>query len=354
MIAIHQQPQAINYSQNIPDIRLTTDQASIRMDVMEGEAVIVEEEYGAPPQGTELVIKLCDLLENFMEFSMPVYSQAITTHDRAIKEFQIKLTDADEEPLQISFKVLQGFLRFQPTDIQSYHRDYWLNLTPFHSEVYFHQPLYLTAVPPVAVQVKLKATMISGSEQIITLGSMTAGTMQSVNLNPGKLIHLLGAEYYYVEVYTENSRGEMVTGLKRLYYRGDYAYQSDVFFYQNRLGGWDTLVLNGDRINRHKSAAFTALIQDIEYEYHNDLDLEIEKNSGYMATEEDYRQYIDFLFSKRKYFLYQGALIPIVTSENKSDHTRGRLNSYSFIFRTANTKERHPEIGAVPPHLIIT
>ena len=354
MIEIHQQPRAINYSQNISDIVLSTDQPNVRMEIVLSESVIVEEEYGAPPAGMNLIIKLRDLLENFMEFSLPIYGQDITVHERSIKSFDVKLTDADELPVQIEFQVLQGMLRTHPVSIESYLRDYWLNLLPFHSEVYFHQPLYLTAIPPVNVSVRLKASMISGGEQIITLGAMSAGLLQSVNLNPGKLIQLLGGPYYFVEVYTEDSSGKIVTGLKRFYYRGDYAYQSDVFFYQNRLGGWDTLVLNGDRINRHQSTASTALIQDVEYEYDNNLGFEIEKNSGYMATEENYRQYIDFLFSKRKYFLYQGALIPIVTSDNKSDHTRGRLNSYSFIFRPADTRERHPEIGAVPSHLIIT
>ena len=353
MLTILQMPAEINYSRSLPDLRFTTEGTSIKLTIQLDGQAIIEENYDAPPTGTEMKIRLNDLIENFMEFSLPVYSQSITLHESGIKNYKFILDDLGSAVLQ-DFKVIKGFLRPQPFDLPSYLRDFWLNLVPNHSEVYFHQPLYLTALPPVPVTVTVKARMIDGTDKTISIGQMVADKLQSVNINPGKMVQLLGGQIRFFEAYAVNSSGDKVIGLKRFYFREHYDFLSDVFFYQNRLGGWDTLVLNGERIDRHSNTALTAVFDEMELEYQNDLNFEIEKNSGFIATEEDRKQYLDFLFSKNKYFLLEGSLIPIVTSENKTDHSKGNLNSYSFVFRPSDTKMVNPEIGSVPTHLIIT
>ena len=353
MIVLVQQPQMINYSQSIPDFKLSTDKESVKFTLTLNAQIVVEEEYDAAPSGQAITIKLKDLIENFMEFSLPIYTQDITVHETGIKEFQFKWEDSDSNETG-TFKVLKGFLKDQPADIESYLRDFWLNLIPKHSEVFFHQPLYLTALPNSALTVTVKAKMRDGTDKTISIAPMEVNKLQSVNLNPGRMILLLGGAYQYFDAYAVSSTGAMVTGLKRFYFRGDYEFHADVFFYQNRLGGWDTLILNGQKINSHSNNAETALIDLSEFEFNNELKLEFQKSTGFIATEEDYKQYIDFLFSKNKYCLHEGNLIPIVTSDNKVDHSKGKLNSYSFVFRPSNTRLIQPEIGSLPTHLIIT
>ncbi|VTQ01654.1 hypothetical protein [Sphingobacterium daejeonense] len=353
MLDIVQMPQPINYSQSVPDLKFTTEGTSVQLTLQLNWVNIVIENYDAPPTGTVMTIKLKELIENFMTYSLPVFAQDITVHEEGVKNFKFILDDVGSAEMW-DFKVIKGYLRPQPFDLASYLRDFWLNLVPKHSEVYFHQPLYLTALPPADVTVKITAKMVDGSDKTISVGQMVAGKLQSVNLNPGKMVQLLGGKYIYFEAYTVDSSDSIVTGLKRFYFRDHYEFNSDVFFYQNRLGGWDTLVLNGQRINRHQNTASTAVFDEREFEYQNDLRFEIEKDSGFISTEEQYKQYVDFLFSRNKYYLFEGSLIPIVTSENKTDHTKGKLNSYTFIFRPSNTKQVNPEIGSVPTHLIIT
>lgn len=348
-----QQPQEINYSQSIPDFEFTTEDNSIRLRLDLGGQTVVDEEYDAPPPGIKMKIKISDLIENFMEFTLPLYSQDITVHENGIKDFYFILEDTGSA-FMADFRVIKGFLRKQPFDLPSYLRDYWLNLVPKHSEVYFHQPLFLTALPPEPVTVTVKALMSDGIEKTIQIGQMVANKLQSVNLNPGSMIQLLGGKYTYFEAYTVDSSGQIKNGLKRFYLKDHYEFHSDVFFYQNRLGGWDTLVLNGQKVNIHSNTPATAVFEENEFEYHNDLKFEIQKSSGFITTEEDYKQYIDFLISKNKYYLHEGSLIPIVTSENKVEHSKGSLNSYTFLFRPSKKRLVHPEIGAVPTHLIIT
>lgn len=348
-----QQPQEINYSQSIPDFEFSTEDNSIRLRLDLNGQTVVDEEYDAPPSGIKMKIKISDLIENFMEYSIPVYSQDITVHENGIKDFYFILEDTGSA-FMADFRVIKGFLRKQPFDLPSYLRDYWLNIVPKYSEVYFHQPLYLTALPPEPVNVTIKALMADGAEKTIQIGQMESNKLQSVNLNPGRMIYLLGGKYTYFEAFTVGSNGEMKNGLKRFYFKDHYEFHSDVFFYQNRLGGWDTLVLNGHKVNMHSNTPTTAVFEEMEFEYQNDLKFEIQKSSGFITTEEDYKQYIDFLISKNKYFLHEGSLIQIVTSEHKVEQSKGNLNSYSFVFRPSNTRLVHPGIGAVNTHLIIT
>ncbi len=353
MLEFIQQPQEINYSQSIPDFEFTTENSSVTFKLDLGGQTVVEEEYDAPPIGRSMKIKVHDLIDNFMEFSMPIYSQDITVHENGIKDFYFTLDDGGSATMA-DFRVIKGFLRKQPFDLPSYLRDFWLNLVPKHSEVYFHQPLYLTALPPSPVTVSVKALMADGSEKTIQIGELQGDKLQSVNLNPGRMIYLLGGKYIYFEAYTVDSNGQMMNGLKRFYLKDHYEFHSDVFFYQNRLGGWDTLVLNGQKLKIHSNAPATAVFEEMEFEFQNNLKFEIQKSSGFITTEEDYRQFIDFLISKNKYFLHEGSLIAIVTSENKVEHSKGHLNSYTFVFRPSDTRLVQPEIGAAPTHLIIT
>ncbi|GAA4137976.1 hypothetical protein GCM10022216_14630 [Sphingobacterium kyonggiense] len=355
MLSIVKEPQPINYSRSIPDLVIQTDgvHSEITMEIALGETnVIISEKYDVTPDN-KIVIKLKDILGFYLENNMPQYSDLITIHEDAFKSFRITVSEVGYTIIR-DYQVISGFLRVQPFDIEHYFRNYWLNLLPSISKVYLNQPLYLTALPSKAVTVKIKAKMSNGEEKVISAGNMLANKLQSVNLNPQKVMQLLAGEFQYFDVFTVDSQDDLIHGYKRFYYDGTYNYQSDIFLYLNRLGGWDCLVINGENIIRNIDNRSTAIVQDKEVEFDYDHKLEFEKSTGFMATEEDHRQYLDFIASRKKYFLHNGTLVPIVTSENKIDHSIGKLNSYSFVFRLANIDGYFPEIGLAPYHLNIT
>lgn len=352
MITIAQEPDSYNYSLNLPNLRFRSDRPTIGLKMELGGSLLLQEEYNAPPQGGFLNIHIKHLAHSFMGFTVPTYTDQITVHDTAIQDLKLTFTDGEEEIIR-SYKILKGYLHTSIKDITSYFRNFWLNLTPQHSHAYYHQPLYLTALPLEEESIRIRARMVDGSEVVKTLGKLEANKLQSINLNPGKMIYHLGGDYVYFEAFTVNTKGQEVR-FKRFYFKEHYEFQSDVFFYQNRLGGWDTLVLNGEMLIRHKNVAQTAIIEEIEHEYYNELGIEFEKNSGYMSTRDDHRQYLDFLASKTRYYLYQGNLVPIVMTENKAEEIKGGLNGHTFSFRLADTSQYHSEIGATPQYLTIT
>ncbi len=352
MISIVQEPQAINFSKSIPDLLLTSDKDSVTMEIYDLE-LIISEKYDIPPANIPLRIKLKGLFEHFLLNDRPDYTNDIHIHNDASKSFTLKLID-DNSAIELSFWVINGYLTNQTNQIDFFLSNYWMNLSASNSEVYFHQPLYLTAFPKETLNIKVKAKMLDLTEKIIDLGSMQPYEVQSVNINPGRLIQLLEGPYEYFDVYAENIDNELTLGYKRFYFVKNYKYLSDVFLYRNRLGGWDTLVLNGEKTLKHNNAPYTAIVQDIEFAYHHSNTLEFEKNTGFIYDLEQYRQYIDFLYSEQKYFLHEGNLTQIVTSENKTESIKGLLTSYKFNFRLENTVHVYPEIGQTPYNILIS
>src|SRR5690606_11626258 len=153
-----------------------------------------------------------------------------------VQTFKVEFDDIDDL-VSRTITVVKGYVRTQPFDVQGFLRDNWLNLVPQVSEVTYHQPLYLTAYPFMNVMAMAKARMKDGTDKIVELGTMAANKVQSVDLNPGRMIQLFEGEYIYFDVYTMEG-STIRNGYKRFYFSKHLPYQADTFFYLNRLGGW--------------------------------------------------------------------------------------------------------------------
>ncbi|WP_312139511.1 hypothetical protein [Sphingobacterium sp.] len=354
MISLLSKPQAINYSESLPDIILISDKPSVSCSIKSSGLTIVEERFDMGPNGTPVKIRLRKLLDHLLINEQPQYHLSISRHPEAAKIFQIVLNDAGGYPVDFEFQMINGFKRFQPYDLALFLRNNWLNVIPDVVEAYFHQPLFLSAFPHQNLQVKVKATMLDGSIKTENIGSFVPGMIQSANVNPGRLQQLLKGEFKFAEVYATDSKNAIVLVKKKIYYRGFYPFKADIFFYLNRLGGWDSLVLNGESIRKHVNTPSNAIVDEIEFQYDSVRKMEFEKTTGFISSKDEQRQFIEFVYSKSKFFLYEGRLIPIITSETQVAHTRGAVNSYTFSFWPSNTREYFPELGVLPSNLTIT
>src|SRR5690606_28272248 len=191
-----------------------------------------------------------------------------------------------------------------------------------------------------------------GTDKIVELGTMAANKVQSVDLNPGRMIQLFEGEYIYFDVYTMEG-STIRNGYKRFYFSKHLPYQADMFLYLNRLGGWDTLVLIGDKQDQNACTLSTGMFDEFEKEFNQVLTYSVQKNSGFIRSEEHRRQCIDFLYSTQRYHVHEGALRPIVLSNPELSKVKGELSSFSFTFRYSDPKVAYPEIGLTPYHLII-
>jgi|SRR5690606_32040927 len=351
MITIIQQPAAINFSLSLLRVKLTSTDDQINAKLSKGADLIVDEVYDLPPNGQALELNYEDLVDLLLTAHQPDYNSAVSVHEDTVADFTLQLIDSDNTQT-IAFRAIKGFVRRQPFDVEGFLRDNWLNLVPQINTVHYHQPLYLTAYPETNVVAYAKAKMKTGLENTIALGTLEANKLQSVELNPGKMIYRLGGEYEYFDVYT--MQGSVIrNGYKRFYFTDRFEYNADTFFYLNRLGGWDSLVLTGERTSQNSNNISTALIDEYEHEYNQVQKLEFEKNSGWISYEEHRRQCVDFLYSKQRYHLHEGALRRIVLNNSELNHTKGELTSFSFVFRHSDSKIAYPEIGIAPYHLEI-
>src|SRR5690606_32169276 len=350
MIEIVQAPQTFNFSLSMPDYLISSDQASIDMRIFDdAENVIISEIYHMPPVGQNLMIKLSRLIDIMLAGSRP--EDDISVDDTIVKSFLVQFDDGDDIKNN-TITVIKGFVRRQPFDVNGFLRDNWLNLVPQVSEVTFHQPLYLTAYPFVDVMAMAKARMKDGTDKTVELGAMAANKDQSVDLNPGRMIQVLGGDYEYFDVYTV--QGSVIrNGYKRFYFSDRFVYNADTFLYLNRLGGWDTLVLIGERQDQNAGTISTGLFDEFEKEFNQVPGYSVQKNSGFIRSEEHRRQCIDFLYSTQRYHVHEGALRPIVLSNPELSKVKGDLSSFNFTFRYSDTRVAYPEIGLSPYQLII-
>lgn len=351
MITIQQQPDTINYSLSLPKVKLTSTYAVVKVKLKKGVEVVVDEVYDLPPAGGSLTLDFSKIVDILLSANQPDYNLTISEHPGIVADFSIEVTDEDDTK-SIAFRVVKGFVRRQPFDVSGFLRDNWLNLVPQVSQVTYHQPFYLSAYPVVNVTVMAKARMKDGTDKTVELGMMVANKIQSVNLNPGRMIQVLRGEYEYFDVYTV--RGSVIrNGYKRFYFSDRFVYNADTFFYLNRLGGWDTLVLIGERQDQNIGTISTGMFDEYEKEFNQVPGYSVQKNSGFIRSEEHRRQCIDFLYSTQRYHLHEGALRPIVLSNPEFNKVKGELSSFNFTYRYSDQKVAYPEIGLSPYHLII-
>lgn len=349
MLTIDQQPDPINYSLSLPDLKVSSTHANIFVKLFRGSDLILDETYDQPPAGDKLLLKYSIVVDMLLTAQMPDYNSTISEQSDRVAGFKLEVSDEDETKT-IDFRVIKGFVRSQPFDVNGFLRDSWLSLVPQVSEVSYHQPLYLTAYPPVGVTAYVKARMVSGTDKTINLGSLSANKLQSINLNPGRMIQLLGGAYQYFDVYTQQG-STILNGYRRFIYTDRFEYNADTFFYANRLGGWDTLILTGDRQTNNRNAIASAIFGDYEREFSQSPFVELQKNSGPIQSEEHRRQCVDFLNSTQRYHFHEGSLKPILLTDPAVETTHGKLNSFAFTFRYSDSKHAYPEIGRSSYHL---
>jgi len=351
MITIKQQPDIINYSLSLPPIVVELTYPELGVGLYKGSELIIDEVYRRPPVGENLVLKFDKIVDMLLSGDQPDYNSPISIQENIIADFRVELI-YDGDAKNIEFKAIKGFVRRQPFDVSGFLRDNWLNLVPQVSEVTYHQPFYLTVYPSDNVMAVAKARMKDGTDKTVELGTMSANQVQSVNLNPGRMIQVLGGDYQYFDVYTV--QGSVIrNGYKRFYFSDRFVYNADTFFYLNRLGGWDTLVLIGERQDQNTGTISTGLFDEFEKEFNQVPTYAVQKNSGFIRSEEHRRQCIDFLYSTQRYHLHEGALRPIVLSNPEFNKVRGELSSFNFTYRYSDTKVAYPELGLSPYQLII-
>ena len=108
------------------------------------------------------------------------------------------------------------------------------------------------------------------------------------------------------------------------------------FFFQNTLGGFDTIIAFGSTKSISTSDVKTSIVRRRESEVANDFKESWETNTGYINSEVEKGLWQEFLRSTNRYILLpDGTARNIVLEESKAEHTQHKVGSFTFKYHYA-------------------
>lgn len=345
-MTITQQPDALSLSGNIRDFIIEEVAAAIPFKLYHGSSLILDELY-YPDNNGIVRVKLSDLVSMMLYSSIPDYSQTVYHQSAAYGQFSVEIDE--ENP--INFTVVKGFLQRADFDVEQFLRFNWLTTQPTNKAVKFHDPEWLTCYPVEAVDVRIRATFADATTQIITYATLEADKVQSINLNPGLIIGLFSNEPIKWEVYTEASsqQRQYIQTYRNSTQCDEY---DDLFIFQNRLGGIDTIRFTGTATRADSTQFENARFDEYVLDFFAEPELAMQKSTGSLATRAELDHALDFFRSMRKFHLARGYIAGIYIAEKPAlESTKGLLNNYRFGFSYSDFKVAYPEI-ATPPQLL--
>ena len=109
------------------------------------------------------------------------------------------------------------------------------------------------------------------------------------------------------------------------------------FFFQNTLGGFDTIMATGEQKESSKGEVYTILTPQGEVEVENTHVRSWEVNTGYISTSQEESIWREFLQSTNRYVLFRdGSHRQIVVEEYKAERTKLELGSFTFKYHYAD------------------
>lgn len=344
-MTITQQPDAINLSGNIPDFIIDDVVDYVLFRLYQGGTQIVDERYYPDTDG-RVRVKVYDLISMLLYTEVPDYSQTVFHQSYAYDTFT---ADVDSEI--IDFVVVKGFLQRSDFDVEQFLRFNWLTTQPINKPVKFHDPEWLTCFPLEAVSVRVQATFADDTTQAITYALLEANKVQSINLNPGLIIGQFSQEPVKWEVYTE-ALGQLRQYIQTYRYIQFCDEYDDLFVFENRLGGIDTVRFVGTSTHSDSTIFENARFDEYVVDFFAEPELSVQKNTGSLATRLERDHALDFFRSMRKHHLTRGFIAGIYLDDKPAlESTKGVLNSYTFSFSYSDFKTAYPEI-AIPPQLL--
>jgi len=350
MLSIRSKPDTLNYSLSLPPIEVASTQAQVTVKLLDGTTEIIEENYSPLNLFTYLVLKYSLLIDDLLTIDRPK-DDLVTVHEQGCRTFTVRISDADMT-VNLAFKVIKGFYYRQPIDLEFITATNWLNIALLPQTVRTHQPVYLTAYPDEAATVKVDCVFEDNTTALLTYATLQALKLQTVDVSAYLVQRNSTKKLKQYTVYAVNSANKIILR-KQVFVVEQYNHVVDEFFiFQNRLGGFDSLVMSGEQKETFKNETSTAIMQE-EYivEYAGTLSRSVKKNTGYIQSRQHRQLLIDFIFSKQRYHLLDGAFRAINLKDPAIDPTKNALNDFDIEFSYQDTMLAYPYIVQAPNFL---
>lgn len=351
MISIKSKPEAFNYTLSLPRLSYMSTQASTLVTLYRGAEKILEETYNPFDFKTAIELDFDTLIDGLQHIELPT-TEDITVHNQGAASYKITIVDSDMT-VPINFVAIKGFYYLQPLDLDLFFKTTWLNV---HSDVRLvksFQPVYLTAFAQQKINIKIKVIMEDKTTQVLPFGVMEYGKIQTVDVSPYLIQQLLTNKIVEYSVYgTDDNNKEIISNIRHLIQPNDI-YRDDYFVFQNRLGGWESITLGGQKTNSHKNVSSLALMDKKNVRYADDKTRTVKKNTGYITGFDQKVLLIEMIYSNQCYHILDGAPRLINFKEPTVELTEGTLNETDLEFTYSDPAMANPRLERQPNYLTI-
>lgn len=326
-ITILQQPQALTFVGNIPELIVQTEGLNMTVNISAGSTLILSESYTADAAGRVRVL-LRDFLNEQLTFSLPagdLFEQTGT-----VRQFDIELivgTDTEE----ISFVAIKGGVDKALLDCSAYLKEAWLTWQPQTKQVKDVDPEWLSYFAVEAATVKVKGYFSGGTSETVTLHELAAAKHYTINVTFSDIRELFELQPIYFDVWVEN---ETIETYHQRYVLTTEAFDyEDLFVFENSVGGLDTIRLTGEKRAVNPVEVNAALFYDEHvFDYQVNPNKAFEKNTGYFRSKDALLWAQDFFQSLKKYLYLEEELIPIVLRNPEILTLERELVDFDFVF----------------------
>lgn len=138
------------------------------------------------------------------------------------------------------------------------------------------------------------------------------------------------------DIYGKEDNSEYSSMIPQRFIVLPYNSAYEYFFFQNTMGGFDTIIAYGSTKSTSLSEVKTSVVRRQEKEVINDFAENWETNTGYINSEVEKGLWQEFLRSTNRYILRpDGTARRIIVDECKAEYTRHKVGSFTFEYHYA-------------------
>lgn len=351
MITIVAQPQELNYTLSLPRLLYKSDKSSTTVTLYRGADKILEEKYFPFDAETPLELDFDTLIDGLQTIDYPK-ADGIITHSNAAGIYKLLVTDTDGSK-EINFTAMKGFRNNPELDLEFFFSTTWLNVPTLRRLVRSFQPLHLTAFAREKINIKVIALFEDKTTETFSFGTMVSGQVQTVDVSPYLIQRRSAKKVIEYTVFGADDEGKLI--MNRCIYVIDPAdiYSEDYFVFLNRIGGWDSMALTGQKTNSYKNVPSLALFDKRTIKYADERTRTVKKNTGYISGHADRILTIEMINSDQCYHVLDGAARLINFKEPTFDYIDGSLNEVDLEFTYSDPQLANPRLENPPNYLTI-
>ncbi len=314
---------------NIPDIIAQVND-NVDLQVQLAGETILEEEL-IPDSDGNVTVRAREIVASLLSVSIP--DTDIFEQNEAAKTFSFIV-----DGTSINCKVIPGGVNAE-IDSETFLKANWLTWQPQQKNVKYNDPEWLSYYAVEAVTVKLKAYFYNGTNEIIDLTTLTAGSVWSLNVMFSYLSSKFETQPVYFDIWTEDAAGTQLAFTQRYVLIADTFEFDDLFVFGNTLGGIDTVRFTGLRseVPEFEISSAELAESDETVDYYTEPSDNLKKNTGYLPEHRDRQWAKEFMNASLRYYLQDGDLKQITISEFEAELELNNFSTfyYEFTFRVA-------------------